>query len=394
MNKVAITYLVGDGETSFKPLEIYSTLVCDFLDQLSKIIMEKSVVKQYSDVVTFAFWCRKGNIRKMKEEYVSKYTRVGRGNVFHIAPSNVPINFAYTLAWGLLAGNSNIVRVSNKTFRQVEIVCTCINECLEIQKFYELKKYICVIRYPHSKEITDKFSAQCTSRIIWGGDNTIKEIRKSEISCRTNELTFSDRYSFAIFDEDTIEKVSGEVIKQVADKFYNDTYLMDQNACSSPHLIMWISSKEKAGRKRFWKELLLSAGKYDLQAKKVIDKYTLAAELAAKGRLDYELDIYSNYLYVGRLFKMPADLDDTRGKFGLFFEADVKSVKDLCSYISNKVQTCVTYGIDTVKLRNEFIEAGCLGIDRIVTVGKAMNIGVYWDGYDVIGNLSRTIEVE
>ena len=46
------------------------------------------------------------------------------------------------------------------------------------------------------------------------------------------------------------------------------------------------------------------------------------------------------------------------------------------------------------KVCEEMIRSGKPGIDRIVPVGKAMDIGVYWDGYDIIGTLSRKIMIE
>lgn len=391
MNKNDIIYLVGDGDITCKPLKVYSNLVCNFLDDLSRTIMNNILAKQYPDIVTFAFWCRKSNILKLKSEHLCNYIQVGRGSVFHIAPSNVPINFAFSLVFGLLAGNSNIVRVSTKDFKQVEIVCECINKCLAKQEFQELKRYICVVRYLHNKEITDEFSMNCNCRVIWGGDSTINKIRESRISAKANEITFADRYSFAIFDEKTIESLSEEEIRKIAEKFYNDTYLMDQNACSSPHLIMWKASEKKYGRKKFWDTLNVVAQKYDLQAKKAIDKYTLAAELATK--INYKLSIYSNYLYIADLDELPNELDKLRGKFGFFFEIEIKSIKEICKYINNKVQTCVVLGVDSKKIMDELIENNCSGIDRIVEVGQSMNIGVYWDGYDIVSSLSRIIIV-
>ena len=32
---------------------------------------------------------------------------------------------------------------------------------------------------------------------------------------------------------------------KITKKFYNDTYLVDQNACSSPHLILWLGKQDK-----------------------------------------------------------------------------------------------------------------------------------------------------
>lgn len=62
------------------------------------------------------------------------------------------------------------------------------------------------------------------------------EIRKSPIGSRCTELTFADRYSFGILNPMKIADDSEEEVKRLAEQFYNDTYLMDQNACSTPHL--------------------------------------------------------------------------------------------------------------------------------------------------------------
>ena len=35
-----------------------------------------------------------------------------------------------------------------------------------------------------------------------------------------------------------------------------------------------------------------------------------------------------------------------------------------------------------------------LGIDRVVPIGKALDINLIWDGYNVIDSLSRVISLE
>ena len=42
--------------------------------------------------------------------------RLGVGLAFHITPSNMPTNFAYSLLFGLLSGNSNIIKVPSRKF--------------------------------------------------------------------------------------------------------------------------------------------------------------------------------------------------------------------------------------------------------------------------------------
>lgn len=393
MNKNEIRYLAGTEKMKKQPLPVYSDVVCEFLDCLSKELRNDKEAKAYPDILTFAFWCRRGNIARLKEEYMSTQVRVGRGMVFHIAPSNVPINFAYSLAFGMLAGNGNVVRVSEKNFPQTEIVCRLLRKVLEKPEFEILKNQTQVVSYGHKKEINDFFSAQCDMRVIWGGDRTIEELRKSPIPVRCGEITFADRYSFALFSENAIEKLEEKELKQVAEKFYNDTYLMDQNACSSPHLILWEKSENRKGRERFWKAVSEVAQSYDLPEKKVLDKYTILCEKAAKIKEIEEVRRYQNLLYVAKLTMIPESIEELRGKFGLFFETDLSGETDIWNHITTKVQTCVTFGMDKEKLLRQLMGNHVSGIDRIVSIGEAMDIGVYWDGYDVITSLSRGIIV-
>lgn len=81
-----------------KPRRPYEKVVVEFLDRWSKRLLANPQNRLYPDVVTFAFWIRKGNLQRYKKEFEVRHegeSRLGKGVVFHIAPSNVPINFAY-----------------------------------------------------------------------------------------------------------------------------------------------------------------------------------------------------------------------------------------------------------------------------------------------------------
>ena len=391
MNKSEIRYLVGNDKLEVKPFPIYSDMAILLLDTLSRELRNDKEAREYPDILTFAFWCRRANITKLKEEYRTQFLRIGRGLIFHIAPSNVPINFAFSLAFGILAGNANVVRVSEKDFPQTKIVCRILKNLLENPEFTLIRKQTQIVSYGHIKDINDYYSYLCDVRIIWGGDTTIETIRRSPIGMKATEITFADRFSFAVFDEATMERLTPQKLEKVGEKFYNDTYLMDQNACSSPHLILWKASERKVGRKNFWNMVVQTAQKYDLSEKKVLDKYTILCEKATEINEMVSVIRYTNLLYVVELKDIPERMDEVRGKFGLFYEADLSNMEMLCSKISTKMQTCVTYGIDNQRFAEMLIENHALGIDRIVPVGQAMNIGVHWDGYDVIGNMSREI---
>ena len=105
----------------------------------------------------------------------------------------------------------------------------------------EVGKRIAVVRYGHESQANDYFSSICQARVIWGGDETIYRLKQSKAPARSIDVTFADRYSFAAINADKL--VSEQNMERLAENFYNDTYLFDQNACSAPHLVVWLGSK-------------------------------------------------------------------------------------------------------------------------------------------------------
>lgn len=394
MKRGEAEYLFGEKEIQVIPMIPFEDQVCEFLDRLSKALREDLEVKQYPDIMTFAFWIRKANILKLKALYQKKEVRVGKGLIFHIAPSNVPINFAYTFVFGLLSGNSNIVKVSSKRFIQTDLICKIMNQLI-LEGFDWVAKRNAIVLYRQEEvELTREFSYACDGRVIWGGDQTIAEIRKAPLQPRSVEITFADRYSFGIISAKAILDASDKERVILAKNFYNDTYLMDQNACSTPHLICWMGTEEEveAAKELFWKEVYQKSKSYPLEEIKASEKYTIFCEMAANGVLS-SWKRYDNFLYVGQLLELPQDICRLRGKFGLFYEYHLKNWKELSGRLGKKVQTCAIYGIESSEVSDWIVESHSMGVDRIVPFGKTLDIGLTWDGYDVIYTLSRCIAI-
>ena len=115
----------------------------------------------------------------------------------------------------------------------------------------------------------------CNARLIWGGDNSISNIRKFPLDHRAIDIAFADRYSFCVIKASEVLKLKKDEVIQLIKKFYNDTYLVDQNACSSPHLIVWIGNQVKKAREIFWKNLYdFVVKRYDMPDTASVDKYT------------------------------------------------------------------------------------------------------------------------
>ena len=118
-----IEYLVGSKKIRNKTITPYNNIICNFLSDLSKELNLSEESKVYPDIKTLAFWCRKKNIEKFKNQFKSNESRLGLGLLFHITPSNIPTNFAYSLVFGLVTGNSNVIKVPSQNFEQVKIIC-------------------------------------------------------------------------------------------------------------------------------------------------------------------------------------------------------------------------------------------------------------------------------
>lgn len=389
-----IEYLVGNSTIQVRPQEPYSDLSCEFLNDLSVSLRNHKKIRDFSDVMAFAFWCRSSNINKLREEFKNNKYRLGLGMVFHIAPSNVPVNFAFSFVFGLLSGNANIVRVPSKPFTQVYIICDEINKILENDKYLAIKSMTTFVKYERNNEITAMYSKNCNARIIWGGDRTIWNIRKLPIPPRCMDIAFADRFSLSVISSDSIIDMDDFYLERLAEGFYNDTYLMDQNACSSPHLVIWIGENKEKAQKIFWNALYHKVKKeYELEPVTAVDKYTLLCENSIDLENIEEFKRFSNLLYVLKINELIHNIDKYHGKFGYFFEYDTDDMNELSYIVNNKYQTLTYHGIEKSKLVNVVLGNSLLGIDRIMPIGQAMDMTVVWDGYDIVKTLSRIIDI-
>ena len=439
VNRIKVYYMSAQSfeeMSSLPALVPFDERVIDFLSDLSSAIRKDPEAKVSPVIQTFAFFIRKSNLLQLKERHDTK-GRIGKGLSLHIAPSNVPINFAYSMVSGLLAGNPCAVRASSKDFDETKIICRLIDGLGES----DIKKYISVISYPHDKEITDYLSSLVNVRVIWGGDNTISEIRKSPIRPRCTEVCFADRYSMLIIDaayllEKTASDESQSYMEQTAKMFYNDTYLFDQNACGSPRLIYWYGNEadiEKA-KKIFWDAVHTSLiGRYDIQPVIAVDKTTMtykaSAEIPGCKIVPTEDNIITR-VKIADLTKLPEgkSLADFEAPGGFFFEYDSGSLEALKAIVDERFQTLTYICQDAVsdvdggnsvsgefskdseedndkvvanksdidvltraEIINFIMTNGLKGIDRVVPIGHSADFDLVWDGYDLINYYTRIV---
>ena len=392
LNSNEVKFIIGDSELvgnmpNIPAWQPFDDVIINYLDSVSKLLLKNPAAKQYPDVITFGFWCRKSSIMNIKKQFSSLDNRIGRGVAFHIAPSNVAVNFAYSLVIGLLSGNANIVRLPSKEFEQVDIISNAFKGVLN----EDIKPYICLLQYSHNQSITDYLSSISDTRIIWGGDNTIFEIRKSSLKPRAIEITFADRYSLCVINADEYLKVESKT--SLARGFYNDTYLTDQNACTSPRVIVWMGDNIEDAQEIFWEELLkIVQDEYRIEPSQVVSKYTaLCKQAATYGKAKAE-NFKNNLIIRVKLETLYDDITELRVNSGYFIEYGAKSLYELLPLLNSKCQTLSYYGISVDKIKQFIMDSRPRGIDRIVPIGKTMDFSLVWDGFDLITSLTRRIE--
>lgn len=388
-----VEFLLGKKEFSQTTLLPFEKILIDFLKDFSNKLNNHPIGKEYADLKSLAFWCREKNILK-NHIFNSSDIRLSLGMIFHITPSNIPTNFAYSMIFGLINGNNNIIKVPSKNFVQVNVICEVLKKILKNRKYKKIKEMITIVKYSNNEKFTEEVSKNCNARVIWGGDKTISEVRKFPIPERSYDISFADRYSFCVINLSKIKNLNDYEFRLLIKRFYNDTYLVDQNACSSPHLLVWLG-KGKEIKKKFWSYLLnLTKNKYLLSNHASISKYNKLCENILSINDLSGSKRYENYIYTNTLKKLNKDNHNLRGKWGFFYELETKNLNSIAPFINKRYQTLTYFGLSKNFIKNFLIRNNLDGVDRIVPIGQALDMSFKWDGYDINKIFSRAIEIK
>lgn len=183
LSELPIECLAGNLTKSSQelPLRPYDPVVIDFFADLSQRLFSNPSIRNYPDIAAFAYWCRRTNLVKLSKRADHKNFRIVRGTVFHIAPANAPVNFAFSIAFGLMSGNSNIVRISIKKYDQELIICEEIKNLIEKPQYIKISGMIKIVSYQRGDAVTSAISKLCDALVLWGGDATVNHLKPMPI---------------------------------------------------------------------------------------------------------------------------------------------------------------------------------------------------------------------
>lgn len=347
-----------------------------------------------------AFWMRGTGIRRLADYFAGlgddRCVLVPRGTALHIPPANVDTIFMYSWLLSTLAGNRNVVRLSDRAGEQTLLIVDVLRDLFRTGDHPSVQASTAVVQYGHDQQITDALSAGCDLRVVWGGDATITQIRRSPLPPHAVELTFPDRFSLAVFKAGGYLDLDDGRRDRLAQRFYNDAYQFDQLGCSSPRLLVWVGSH--AAVEEASSDLYERLAEVTRERAYEVATSTAIAKLSYTRRAAIDWPIGRARSYENRLTVLPLEeYADVRGEFcggGIFFQHRVDSLRDLVRHLERRDQTLVQFGFSTTELTDLVRELNGRGIDRVVPVGEALTFHHIWDGHDLLQSFTRRTTID
>jgi hypothetical protein len=381
------------------PLAPFSAQALAFVDALSARLLRAPESRAFPELMALGYWMRRANLERLRQDLVRRTgdaLLVPRGTVFHIAPSNVDTIFVYSWFLSLLTGNANIVRLSSKPSPQADALTGAIGEVLARPEHADIAARALLVRYAPDDAVSAELSAACDVRVVWGGDNTVRQIRAIPLPPTALEVAFSNKYSLALLHAARWLGADAQTRDGLAAAFYNDAYWFDQMACSSPRLVLWLGddATARAAAADFWPRLeaVIAARSQRLADIDYVNKRLAQDALAIEhgGRIGQagNNDLARVWLDV------PALHVEHHCGAGLFFESALASLDALRPLLNRTVQTLSYAGVTREELRTFVAAAPLAGIDRMVPFGRALDFGPVWDGFDLLRVFMRELSID
>lgn len=370
----------------------------DFINSLSTYLLD-TCRTDHPDLYALAYWFRAAHIQKIQDQFTHRhgdFLSNPKGTIFQISPGNVDTLFLYSGLLGLLMGNRLAIRISSKQTEQLGFLISTLNSLLNEERFSSVKQRLFIFSSDHDSLLIKSLSAECDLRVLWGSDDSVRAIRKIELSARAKDLSFPERVSCSLISAEQVNKT--EDIRLLVSAFVKDINGFSQQACSSPKCLIWQGSDIEitAAKQKFWREvdefseqLNVDKSLSELMAKKV-SLQKMAAAYPIRNINEYRMisraDVDMNQLDMF-LLKMNAG-------HGVILESDIKNLSDLSAYLSEHYQTLSYWGYERDKLLKKIAnkEDVLLNFDRVELIGQALDFHYIWDGYDLLHEFCRLIK--
>lgn len=381
--------------STLPPILPFSPPLREFVAEFSRRIFALPQLREHPELATLGHWFRGAAVNQLSRRLSGRPTELelARGLVFHLAPANVDVLFAYAWLMSVLSGNTNIARLSQKQSTQRDALVSILQDMHREGRHLQVLERAVLLTYAHDDAITSQISHRCHSRIIWGGDATVAKIRSLPIAPLAVELAFPDRFGVAVIRAAALGASTSVEIEELAHRFCNDVLWFGQQACSSPRCLYWIGNATEiaAAKACFWPAVRAQARQIEDEPAALMARVTDANLLAAVGHRVHSPD--SMGLYPLRLESERADgnIREIQSGHGLIVEVGLPGLHELAAQLDDRDQTLVQHGFSTEDLISFLSGLGNRAVDRVVPFGRALDFHPVWDGNDLLDVLTRKI---
>jgi len=367
-----------------------------FAAEFSKALLSDRAAARFPQVVSLGYWLRATAIERLRLAYEPLFAQadrlvVPRGLVFHLPPANVDTLFLYSWIMGMLAGNTNVIRLPSA----LNDVTQLLLGFLRATATPAIAESNLFVAYGRDDVITAEISQVCDVRVVWGGDEKVSAVRTIPLPPNAIDLNFANRFSIAAIKASAFEALDEAGEHQLTERVYNDVFWFNQMGCGSPRVLYWVGEAcdFKAARRRFFESL--SAVEQEKGYFADVGAAVAKTNFAFRAMLDHNVASYERF---GRAISVLtlAEPEDVRGEVqggGLLWEARVASLFDLAPALQRSDQTLTYFGFDRAELLAFARAANGRGIDRIVPAGAALDFGHLWDGYDLVQAFTRVVHI-
>ncbi|WP_312871541.1 acyl-CoA reductase [Amycolatopsis acididurans] len=358
-------------------LRVGDERVVAFLTTLSRKLL--ALGRRYPELASLGFFLRRAEI----ERQLSQLDGLRRpcGVVFHVPPANVDTVFVYSWALSALAGNTNVVRISPRAGAAARAILD-VWHSIEDAVLARTQHFV---TYDRDDELTAALSEAADLRVLWGGDNSVRALRRFPLAPHARDLTFPDRSSFAIVSVEGWRRATEAERRAAVEGFFNDAYWFDQAACSSPRGVFWVGDEDVSAEFRALLVAVAAEKKHVTEPAMAVRKRVSAYGAAADGhvsRIHLDSDAVTS-------LDTTTVLREWLGA-GVFTHSRVSTLEEVIPRVVRKDQTVTHFGFS----RDELLDFGVRsGVDRVVPFGSALTFSPVWDGFNLLAEFTKLTTV-
>lgn len=351
-------------------LHAFAPCTLAFIDALSRELMQQATA--YPNLAALGFFLRHASV-KQQQLRLQLETAQPIGLIFHLTPSNVPTLAVFSWITSLLSGCPSIIRLNSSLSDEQLSLMRLVEQLL--QQHPDISQQVRFIQYPHDDGLNRAFSALADARILWGGDDTIRQFAAYPTPTHCLDIKFANRYSLAVIESAELMQLSAQQQEQQFAALAGSIATFEQKACSSPSLLIWLGESDQVAhcRSKLAAALAAAGERFPSAVEQLITAQQIGMKLV-------DISVFREHDWNFIRVAKPSDVMAVEAGNGNLFELQYQCLDELIPESAYQPQTCVVIG------SAEFKQAVSQQIhaDRYPNPAQALQHEWNWDGYDLL----------